>query len=91
MKKILVSLLSITLFCSCATLTFAGEAKTYQVTGPVLEVGDKFIVVQKGDDKWQIAADKSLISKVKTGDKVTIKYQMVATDVEAKSGKADKK
>ena len=30
-----------------ATTAFAGAAKTYQVTGPVLEVKDDMVVVQK--------------------------------------------
>ena len=36
----------------------AGAAtKTYQVTGPVLEVTDTMIAVQKGKDRWEIARD----------------------------------
>ena len=31
---------------------FAGT-KTYQATGPVLEVKDDMIVVQKGKEKWK--------------------------------------
>ena len=31
-----------------ATTAFAGAPKTYQVTGPVLEVKDDMVVVQKG-------------------------------------------
>lgn len=31
----------------------------YQVTGPVLEVRDDAIVVQKGNEKWEIARDKA--------------------------------
>ena len=37
-------------------LAFAGP-KTYQVTGPILEVTDASIVVQKGDEKWEVARD----------------------------------
>jgi hypothetical protein len=37
----------------------ADDAKSYQVTGPVLEVNALYIVVQKGDQKWQIAWDSS--------------------------------
>ena len=43
------------------TLTLAVSAraatKTYQVTGPVLEVRPDAIVVQKGTEKWEIARD----------------------------------
>jgi hypothetical protein len=67
----------------------AAEAKTYQVTGPVLEVTPTMIVVQKGEDKWQIARTKStkITGDLKVGAKVTIYYQMVAEEVEAKDAK----
>ena len=75
-----------------ATNLLAADAKTYQVTGPVLEVNDSYIVVQKGEDKWQITHAKGTKgATVKVGDKVTVQYQMVATDVEIKGDKtADK-
>ena len=67
-----------------ATNLSAAEAKTYQVTGPVLEVTPAYVVVQKGDEKWQIAADKATLGTVKVGDKVTIQYQMVAKKIASK-------
>jgi len=72
---------------SAVTLT-AADAKTYQVTGPVLEVTPTTITVQKGDDKWQIARDKStkMSGEPKVGAKVTIYYRMIATEVEVKAG-----
>ena len=45
--------------------TVAAGSKTYQVTGPVLEMNDSMIAVQKGKDRWEIARDSS--TKV-TGD-----------------------
>lgn len=36
----------------------APQAKTYQVTGEVLELTDTTIIVQKGEDRWQVARDK---------------------------------
>ena len=67
----------------------APDAKTYQVTGPVLEVSDTMIVVQKGDDKWQVARTKEtkVTGDLKVGAKVTIEYRMVATTVDAKAAK----
>ncbi len=66
----------------------ARDAKDYQVTGPVLEVKDTYIVVQKGDQKWQIAMDSSTKgTKPKVGDKVTIYYKMTATEIETKPAK----
>jgi hypothetical protein len=70
----------------------AGE-KTYQVTGPVLEVTDSMIAVQKGKDRWEINRDSNtkVTGDVKVGDKVTVTYTMTATDVEMKAGKGAKK
>ncbi len=70
---------------------FAAPPKTYQVTGPVLEVKDDIIVVQKGKEKWEIArnAETKVKGDLKVGAKVTIEYRMTATSIEAKEeGKA---
>ena len=75
-----------------ATPAFAAD-KTYQVTGPVLEVTDASITVQKGKEKWQIARtkDTKVTGDLKVGAKVTITYTMTAATVEAKGdAKADK-
>ena len=68
----------------------ADKAKTYQVTGPVLEVTADKIAVQKGKDRWEI--DRDAATKVdgdlKVGAKVTIEYRMTATHVEVKAEKA---
>ena len=71
----------------------AEATKTYQVTGPVLEVTDSTITVQKGKEKWQIARDKETKapSDVKVGDKVTIEYTMSAKNIESKGGAAKAK
>ena len=72
-------------------VAFAG-AKTYQVTGPVLEVNDSMITVQKGKDRWELDRDSNtkVNGDVKVGDKVTINYTMTAKDVEVKAAKAEK-
>lgn len=88
MKKLILVL---GLAFSLATLNLmAADAKSYQVTGPVLEINATYIVVQKGEEKWQLACDKATLGDVKVGDKVTVKYQMVAQTVEVKGGKAEK-
>lgn len=72
---------------STVLLNAAPAAKTYQVTGPVLELTDTKIVVQKGDEKWEIArtADTKVKGELKVGSKVTIEYRMSATTVEVKA------
>lgn len=68
----------------------APATKTYQVTGPVLELTDAKIVVDKDGEKWEIArtADVKVAGDLKVGAKVTIKYYMTATAVENKDGAA---
>ena len=68
------------------SVAVAADAKTYQVTGPVLELTDKVITVQKGDEKWQISRDSGakVTGDLKVGAKVTIEYRMTATKVEVK-------
>ncbi len=89
MKKILGFACAVLLF---ASLAFAAGPKTYQVTGPVLELKDDLIVVQKGKDRWEIGrgADTKVTGDLKVGSKVTIEYRMNAATVEVKEGKAKK-
>ena len=70
-----------------ATTAMAGSVKTYQVTGPVLELKDDVIVVQKGKEKWEIARDKEtkVTGDLKVGSKVTIMYSMKAAAIEVKA------
>lgn len=84
MKRIFV-LFAILLFA--AVTAVAGSLKTYQVTGPVLELRDDAIVVEKGKEKWEIARDKDtkVSGDLKVGSRVTIQYQMKAASVEVKS------
>jgi hypothetical protein len=85
MKYTLFSLLAVVRL-ALSSAAFAGS-KDYQVTGPVLEVTDSMIAVQKGKDRWEIAKDSSTKSagEVKVGDKVTVHYTMTATSIEAKA------
>jgi FKBP-type peptidyl-prolyl cis-trans isomerase (trigger factor) len=88
------ALLSLTVAAAVSGAARAEAAKTYQVTGPVLEVTDSTITVQKGKEKWQLARDKETKSPadVKVGDKVTIEYSMTAKTIESKgAAKPDKK
>jgi hypothetical protein len=68
------------------------STKDYQVTGPVLEVTDSMIAVQKGKDRWEIARDSNTKTSgdMKVGDKVTVHYTMTATEIEAKPAKGAK-
>lgn len=84
MRRIL-ALTAVFLFFLAAAAP-AGSLQNYQVTGPVLEVRDDAIVVEKGKEKWEIARDKEtkVAGDLAVGSKVTIQYQMRATSVEVK-------
>ena len=88
MKRLIALTVAFVLFSS---LAFAAVVKTYQVTGPVLEVTDDMIAVKKGADRWEIARtpDTKVTGDLKVGSKVTIEYRMLATKVDVKeAGKA---
>jgi hypothetical protein len=82
-------------FILVITMVVASAAlESYQVTGPVLEVKDNSLIVQKGKEKWEIAKDKDtkVTGEVKVGSKVTVHYQMKATTIEVKEeGKKETK
>ena len=87
MKRILSVLSGASLLISIA---IAAEPKDYQVTGPVLDVTDSVITVEKGKEKWEIGRDKDtkIKGELKKGSRVTVHYKMTATSVEVKDAKA---
>jgi uncharacterized protein YxeA len=91
-KKILVLTLVLVLAAFTAGYAFAAT-KTYQVTGPVLEVRPDAVVVQKGTEKWELARDAGtkVTGDLKVGAKVTISYRMTAAEIEVKPAAAPKK
>jgi hypothetical protein len=70
----------------------AAAPKTYQVTGPVLELTADMIVVKKGNDRWEIARDAStkVTGDLKVGATVTIQYRMTAAAIDVKPAAAKK-
>jgi hypothetical protein len=87
MKKIFIFACA---FLFVATVAFAAGSKTYQVTGPVLEIKGDIIVVEKsGSEKWEVARDAAtkITGDLKVGSKVTIEYTMTAKKIEVKEAK----
>src|SRR5438876_3420964 len=80
---------TITLFAvaslALSGVAFAAGAKTYEVTGTVLETTPTKIVVQKGAERWEIDLDPQtkVRDELKVGAKVTITYTMSAAKVDA--------
>lgn len=85
------SLIAMTLL-ALSLQSFAAAPKTYQVTGPVLEMTDTTVTVQKGKEKWEIAKDAAskVTGELKVGSKVTIEYFMTAKTIEVKEDKKKK-
>jgi len=82
--KLLLSLIA------AASLTasngaLAAGAKSYQVTGTILEVKPTMIAVQKDGDRLEMDLDPQtkVSGELKVGSTVTITYVMSATKVEA--------
>jgi hypothetical protein len=90
MTKRIVSMLAAVLLP--VSMAIAAGPREYQVTGPVLEVTNDVITVEKDKEKWQIARDKStkVTGDLKKGSRVTVYYQMTATSVEVKDAEKGK-
>lgn len=93
MKRFLGSFVA---FLFLASAAMAAGSKDYQVTGPVLDLTDDVITVQKDKEKWEIGRtkDTKVTGELKKGSRVTIHYKMTATKVESKAdskAKADDK
>jgi len=87
MKK---SLIFACAFLFAATVAFAAGPKTYQVTGPVLEIkGDVIVVEKSGTEKWEVTRDAAtkVAGDLKVGSKVTIEYTMTAKKIDVKEAK----
>ena len=82
--KLLLSLIAAaSLTASNAAL--AAGAKSYQVTGTILEVKPTMIAVQKDGERLEMDLDPQtkVSGELKVGSTVTITYVMSATKVEA--------
>ena len=88
---ILCVALSAFVWTAHSAISAAAAPKDYQVTGPILEVTDTMIAVQKGKDRWELARDANTKvngGDLKVGTTVTIHYTMTAASVDVKPAKA---
>ncbi len=81
--------LLIVLLMLSATATWAAGPKTYQVTGPILEIKCDVLVIEKGNEKWEVARDAAtkVSGELKVGARVTAEYRMTANSIEVKDAK----
>jgi hypothetical protein len=88
-SKIISMVTAVSLALSGAVL--AAGAKTYQITGTVVEMTGSKITVQKGTEKWEIDLDPTMkaTGDVKVGATVTITYVMSATKLEGSAAAAE--
>ena len=62
-------------------------AKSYQFTGVVKAADGGMLTVEKSaKETWQFDMSKDTKGTAKVGDKVTVYYKMVATEIESKPG-----
>jgi len=81
--------LSMLAVVALVALPAAAAPKTYQVTGPVLDLTADQITVQKGKEKWTIDRGTATVpADVKVGSKVMIEYTMTAATVTSKDAPA---
>jgi hypothetical protein len=60
--------------------------KTYQFTGVVKTVeGSSFSVEKSAKETWSFETTKDTKGAPKVGDKVTVYYKMIATEIESKA------
>lgn len=89
MRKITLLLVALV---AILTVSAYAAAKSYQFTGVVKTVeGDTFTVQKSASETWEFTKDASTKGAFKVGDKVTVKYKMIATDVTASAAAAPTK
>ena len=67
---------------------FGAGAKTYQITGTVVEATGSKVTVEKGGERFEIDIDPATTkgsAELKVGSTVTVTYLMSATKIEAAS------
>jgi len=86
MRRIWLALALVLLVAAAFTAGGYAAAKSYQFTGTVKAADATSMTVEKSaKESWQFEIPKDMKGGApKVGDKVTVYYKMVATEVEAK-------
>ena len=85
MRRILWIVMIAALLVAAAVAGGYAASKSYQFTGTVKTVeGSTFTVQKSATETWEFSTDASTKGTPKVGDKVTVYYKMVATEIEAK-------
>jgi hypothetical protein len=85
MRRLLVAVFIVVLLVSAFVAGGYAAAKSYQFTGTVKAADGGTVTVEKSaKEVWQFEVSKDTKGTPKVGDKVTVMYKMVATDIETK-------
>jgi hypothetical protein len=85
MNAKIICLLAAVSFAFSGTI-FAAGAKTYQITGTVIEATGSKVIVEKGTDRFEFDIDPATVkgsAELQVGSTVTVTYVMSATKIEA--------
>jgi hypothetical protein len=85
MRRILITAFVVVLLVSAFVAGGYAAVKSYQFTGIVKAADAGTLTVEKSaKEVWQFEVSKDTKGTPKVGDKVTVMYKMVATDIESK-------
>lgn len=92
MKRALLVVFVIAAILAAYVVAGNAAAKSYQFTGVVKAVDGSSLTVEKSaKETWQFETSKDTKGTPKVGDRVTVFYKMVATEVEANAATKTKK
>src|SRR5438046_7750461 len=85
MKRVYVAVVATLLLVIAVVAGEYAATKTYQFTGVVKSVeGANFSVEKSAKETWNFETTKDTKGTPKIGDKVTVYYKMIATEIEGK-------
>ena len=89
MRRVLVTACVLALLVSAFVAGGHAATKSYQFTGIVKAADAAGLTVEKtAKETWQFEVSKDTKGTPKVGDKVTVYYKMVATEIESKPAAA---
>ena len=85
MRRVLIAAFVLALLVTAFVAGGYAAAKSYQFSGVVKAVDGGSLTVEKSaKETWQFEVSKDTKGTPKVGDKVTVYYKMVATEIEGK-------
>jgi hypothetical protein len=92
MKRVVLAMFVIAAILAAFVVAGYAATKSYQFTGVVKTVDGGSLTVEKSaKETWQFELSKDTKGAPKVGDRVTVFYKMVATEVEPNAATKTKK